>query len=167
MNVTEYRKMLGSFMTGVTVVSTLDEDGAPWGVTANSFTSVSLAPPVVLVCIGKAGRTYPTFAASDGFAVNILAAHQQELATHFAGRTENRFETVEWTRNHGGSPLLMETSGWLDCRVHNRIDAGSHEILMGEVLYFGRNDSTPLGFCHGRFVSPHPLNEILNEMQNV
>ena len=169
MDVADYRKLLGSFMTGVTVVSTLGEDGAPYrrgGVTANSFTSVSLDPPVVLVCIGKAGLSYPAFAASDGFAVNILTARQQDPATRFAGRTGNRFETVKWTRNHGGSPLLTETSGWLDCRVRDRIDTGSHEILLGEVLRFGRNENTPpihpVGFCHGRFVSPQPLKEMRN-----
>ena len=113
---------------------------------------MSLDPPVVLVCTGKAGRSYPAFA------VNILTARQQDPATRFAGRTGNRFETVKWTRNHGGSPLLTETSGW--------IDAGSHEILLGEVLHFGRNENTPhihpVGFCHGRFVSPRPLKEMRN-----
>lgn len=111
-------------------------------VAGGTFTSVSLDPPVVQVCIGKAGLSYPAFAASDGFAVNILTARQQDPATRFAGRTGNRFETVKWTRNHGGSPLLTETSGWLDCRVRDRIDTGSHEILLGEVLHFGRNENT-------------------------
>ena len=84
MDKSEYRKALGSFMTGVTVVSAFDKGDAPWGVTANSFTSVSLEPAIVLVCIGKAGRTYPTFVEANHFAINILAADQQEFASHFA-----------------------------------------------------------------------------------
>ena len=73
MEKSEYRKALGTFMTGVTIVTSFDEIGEPWGVTANSFTSVSLDPPVILVCLGKQGRAYPTFAASKRFAVNILS----------------------------------------------------------------------------------------------
>lgn len=149
-------------MTGVTVVSTLDDEGAPWGVTANSFTSVSLEPRIILVCLAKAGRTYPAFAASDIFAVNFLAAHQRNIATQFAGQSENRFETVEWTRREAGAPLLSGTAAWLDCAVHKRIDAGSHEILMGEVMHFGQNQHEPLGYCDGRFISQQPLKEMLH-----
>ena len=162
MDIPEYRKTLGCFMTGVTVVSTLDDEGAPWGLTANSFTSVSLEPPIILVCLAKAGRAYPTFVASDIFAVNFLAAHQQNIATHFAGQSEDRFANADWTRREAGAPLLAETAAWLDCAVHKRIDAGSHEILMGEVMQFGQNPHEPLGYCDGRFIGQQPLKEMLH-----
>ena len=93
----DYRRALGSFATGVTIVAAYDADGAPWGLTANSFTSVSLEPPLISVCVAKTGRVFPTLSQSDHFAVNILSAEQKDLALHFASEVENRFTGVEWT----------------------------------------------------------------------
>ena len=150
------RAALGSFITGVTIVTVFDANNEPWGVTANSFTSVSLEPPLVLVCIGKKGRTYPTFAASDRFAVNVLSAGQQGLARHFAGQTENRFTGVDFNSFEDGAPLLHGTAAWFDCRVHDRISAADHEILIGQVGRFNNEAIAPLGYCRGSFVTAHP-----------
>jgi len=156
MNMSDYRTALGSFMTGVTVVAAFDEAGAPWGLTANSFTSVSLDPALILVCVDRKGRTWPTFEASHSFSVNILAAEQEAMARHFAGPDPNRFASVPWTREEGGAPLLHDTAAWLDCRVSERIPAGDHVILLGEVARFGHAPRTPLGYCRGSFVEAHP-----------
>lgn len=152
-----YRKALGNFLTGVTIVTTLDEEGEPWGVTANAFTSVSLEPPVILVCLSKQGRVYPIISASKRFAVNILSAQQQSLAVHFAGPTENRFTNIPWTRREAGAPIFPASAAWLDCRVREGIDGGTHGIILGDVLAFERGDSAPLGYCRGEFVLTTPL----------
>ena len=146
-----YRRALGSFATGVTIVSTFDKDGQPWGLTANSFTSVSLEPPVISVCVAKTGRVFPALSASSRFAVNILAAEQQELAMHFASDVENRFDGTPWTANADGAPLLPGASTQLDCIVHGRIDAEDHEILLGLVDSYTHNSGTPLVYCRGSF----------------
>jgi len=152
----QYRQALGAFLTGVTVVTALDEAGEPWGVTANSFTSVSLDPAIILVCLGKQGRAWPAFAAAERFAVNILAANQQALATHFAGRAENRFSGIEWTHRYGAA-ILPRSAAWLDCRMRERIDAADHAMLLGDVLAFDHAPHPPLGYHRGGFVTANPM----------
>ncbi len=149
MELQDYRRTLGSFVTGVTVVTAFDEDGAPWGVTANSFTSVSLEPPVVSICIGKKGRTYPTFSRCTRFGINILAADQRDVALHFAGKAENRFESMPWEALPGGAPLLPGTAAWLDCSIQSRLDAGDHEIMLGRVEQHNHTIHAPLAYCRG------------------
>lgn len=161
------RTALGTFMTGVTIVTVFDSNNEPWGVTANSFTSVSLDPPLVLVCIGKKGRTYPVFSASDQFAVNVLAASQQQLAMHFAGSTQNRFDGIKCNRHEGGAPILDNTAAWFDCRVRNRISEADHEILIGEVVKFAHTEQTPLGYCRGAFVTTQPFKENTRQANHV
>ncbi len=154
MDASDYRRALGSFATGVTIVAAFDGDGAPWGLTANSFCSVSLDPPLVLVCLDRRGRAWPVFAAAERFSVNILAAGQKELAQHFASPAPNRFADVAWTRGQAGAPLLPEISAWLECGTDRQIDAGDHVILLGAVVSYGQSDQTPLGFCRGAFFAP-------------
>ncbi|MDA4848632.1 flavin reductase family protein [Hoeflea poritis] len=151
MDVTNYRRALGSFATGVTVATVFDDMGEPWGVTANSFTSVSLEPPVISVCIARNGRAHPVFAACSRFGINILAADQQALAMHFAGKTENRFTGTPWEAEPHGAPRLPGTAAWLDCTVKSRIDAGDHEILLGLVQRYDHTPHPPLAYCRGRF----------------
>lgn len=156
MDLRDYRRALGSFPTGVTIITAFDADHQPWGLTANSFTSVSLEPPIVSVCIAKAGRVFPTLAGADHFAVNILSAAQQDLALHFASIVENRFTGTEWTAG-SAAPLLDGASAHLECAVHERVDAGDHEILLGCVVHYGRASTPPLVYCRGAFFSaPHP-----------
>ena len=154
---TDYGKDLGNSMTGATLVSTFHTDDTPWGVTANSFTSVSLDPAIILVCICKHGRAHHAFAQSDRFVVIILAADQRDMANLIASQQENRFQTVDWRRGANGAPLIHETAAWLDCSFHNRTDAGSDEIFMGKVLGCDQSQKTPLGYCLGQFVEPKPL----------
>jgi flavin reductase (DIM6/NTAB) family NADH-FMN oxidoreductase RutF len=143
----------GTFLTGVTVVTTREADGAPRGMTANSFTSVSLDPPLVLVCIGRGSSNIDAFQAADHFAVNILGDGQSEVATAFAARGIDRFATVTHRAASTGAPVLEDCLSWFDCTLHQRVDAGDHVILIGRVEDFGTRPSDPLGFCRGRFVN--------------
>ena len=153
----EYCRALGSFATGVTIVTAFDEDRQPRGLTANSFTSVSLTPPVILVCVAKTGRAFPTLSASSHFAVNILAADQQELALHFASVVDNRFDGTSWQPNPGGAPLLTGASAQLECSIHEPIDAKDHEILLRRVKSYTHTSSAPLVYCRGTFfAAPQP-----------
>lgn len=156
MDIRDYRRALGSFPTGVTIVTAYDTDHHPWGLTANSFTSVSLDPPVVSVCIAKSGRVFPTLAMSGHFAVNILSAAQHDLARHFSSSVENRFTDTDWTASLT-APHLPGAAAHLDCIVHDRVDAGDHQILLGRVLHYTHTPVPPLVYCRGTFFSaPEP-----------
>ena len=149
----ELRRAFGTFVTGVTVVTTRDRDGTPRGMTANSFTSVSLDPPLLLVCIGKAASSFPAFAETDCFAVNLLHENQTEVSATFASKSADKFGAVDFDHIHTGAPVLTDSLTWFDCTVHNRVDAGDHLILIGQVHAFATRPATPLGFCRGRYVS--------------
>ncbi len=149
----EFRQALGAFLTGVTVVTTFDEAGAPRGFTANSFTSVSLDPPLVLVCVAKRAGSFPVFAESDGFAVNILSESQLDVARVFATPVDDRFSKVGWENGPAGHPVFAGTAAWLDCHRHNYVDAGDHLIMIGRVAGFSHATHLPLGYSRGNFVS--------------
>ncbi len=148
----DLRNALGTFVTGVTVVTTLDADGQPWGFTANSFTSVSLDPPLVLICIAKSASTLPTFEAATGYAVNILAEGQRDLSGLFASRHDEKFARLSWRPGPAGNPILPDVVAWLDCTMHDKIDAGDHLILIGQVQGFAHNSHNPLGYCRGAYL---------------
>ena len=149
----ELRRALGTFATGVTVVTTIDEDGAPRGFTANSFTSVSLDPPLILVCLAKTAASCPVYQAAGSFAVNILSEDQKEVSAAFASRTADRFASVNWSGRVTGCPVFEGVVAWLDCRMHEVVDAGDHFILIGRIVAYDYTASSPLGFCRGAYVS--------------
>jgi flavin reductase (DIM6/NTAB) family NADH-FMN oxidoreductase RutF len=149
----DLRRAFGTFLTGVTVVTTRDADGIPCGMTANSFTSVSLDPPLVLVCIGKGSSNIRAFEAADKFAVNILCHDQAGVATTFSARGVDRFATVACSEAVTGAPILADCLGWFDCTLHQRVIAGDHLVLIGRVEDLQIDQRPPLGFCRGRFVS--------------
>lgn len=149
----DLRRAFGTFLTGVTVVTTRDETGAPCGMTANSFTSVSLDPPLVLVCIGTGSSNIAAFKAADRFAVNILGHDQTDVATVFSARGVDRFATVAHGEATTGAPVLADCLGWFDCTLHQRVVAGDHVILIGRVEDLQIGQRPPLGFCRGQFVS--------------
>ena len=139
-----YRAVMGRFVTGVTVVTTLDETaratGAaqPFGTTVNSFTSVSLEPPLVLIAIGVGRSIHPVLARTRRFAVNILAEEAQGLSDCFAGAPSaiprSAFCGASWRPSAGGMPLLDEALAWVDCELDRVIEAGDHTIYLGRVL---------------------------------
>ncbi|MDO6461312.1 flavin reductase [Granulosicoccaceae sp. 1_MG-2023] len=151
----ELRNAFGRFLTGVTVISCKDADGHPRGFTANSFTSVSLDPPLLLVCIDKKSASREAFETSAHFAVNILSENQKEVSNIFASRDADKFERVPW-RDDGpsGCPLLYDIVAYFECARENVIEAGDHIILLGRVKNFSHDEITPLGYGHGGYFSP-------------
>lgn len=148
----ELRRAFGCFVTGVTVVTAIDGEGRPRGFTANSFTSVSLDPPLVLVCIARTAGSYPLFSTTPQFAINILSEEQRPLSSRFASKEADKFSGVAWQAGRTGSPLIAATVAWLDCRTERQIDAGDHLILVGRVIDFQHSTQTPLGFCRGNYL---------------
>jgi flavin reductase (DIM6/NTAB) family NADH-FMN oxidoreductase RutF len=153
LDIAEFRKALGAFVTGVTVVTTLSRDGIPRGLTANSFTSVSLQPPLILVCLARTAASHRVFTEAEAFAVSILSKEQRLISSKFASSRSDKFVDVEWHSAVTGSPIIKFSSAWLDCVRHDTIDAGDHTILVGRVEDFGHGPGMPLGYYRGRYVS--------------
>ena len=157
----EFRQALGSFLTGVTIVTTIGPDGEPRGFTANSFTSVSLDPPLVLVCIAKKAFGHPIFSASKSFAVNILSENQKDASGVFASKAADKFASVGWRPGLTGSPAIDGSLAIFDCDLDQLIDAGDHSILIGRVLDFSHSGAQPLGYWRGGYVNPGLSQEAL------
>ena len=147
------RRTLGGFVTGVTVVTARGSDGAAFGFTANSFTAVSLAPPLVLVCVGDAVQGVETFRTCGRFAISILSDSQRALSRSFADDAPNLFPATDWRDGPHGSPILRDGLGWLECAAERRIDAGDHMILVGRVLAHECSDRRPLVYYRGGYAS--------------
>jgi flavin reductase (DIM6/NTAB) family NADH-FMN oxidoreductase RutF len=147
------RHAFGAFTTGVTVVTTLGEGEIPWGFTANSFTSVSLEPPLLLVCIAKTSGSFKAFVETGHFAVNVLASGQRETAMTFAAGGRDKFRSLDWRGEASGAPVLAGCVAWFDCAVEERIEAGDHVILLGRVLSFGETGEAPLAYGRGHYLS--------------
>jgi len=148
------RDAFGAFVTGVTVVTTCDKGGRPIGFTANSFTSVSLDPPLLLVCLAKSSFNYATMTEAAHFAVNILSQEQRDVSLTFARPVADRFATVEWERGEYGSPILAQVSAWFECALQEVIDAGDHVILLGRIVAFANSALTGLGYARGSYFQP-------------
>ena len=157
----EFRRALGSFLTGVTIVTTIDETGDPRGFTANSFTSVSLEPPLVLVCIAKKALGHQAFSTSRGFAINILSEAQKAASGIFASKAPDKFASVAWQPGQTGNPLIEGSVAVFDCGMEQLVDAGDHSILIGRVHAFTYNGAQPLGYCRGAYVTPGLSQEAL------
>ena len=152
-DVRELRTAFGSFMTGVTIVTTKGADGTPRGFTANSFTSVSIEPPLLMVCIGKAAASMEVFARAKGFAVNILAEQQKDISVLFASKRADKFEHAQWRTGPFGNPLIDGSAAWFDCARYQVIDSGDHIILMGHIEAFSYSDANPLGYARGGYIT--------------
>lgn len=150
---TALRAAFSAFLTGVTIVTTRNVDAAPRGFTANSFTSVSLDPPLILFCIAKSSRSLGDFLGASAFAVNILSDKQQQLSARFAAPVEDRFAEVGWDVGPAGSPVLHGVCGWFDCQTRNIVEAGDHHIVIGEVIGFDHNPQEALGYARGGYFS--------------
>jgi flavin reductase (DIM6/NTAB) family NADH-FMN oxidoreductase RutF len=128
------RDALGCFATGVTVVTCLDQTGGPVGLTANSFTALSLDPPLLLVCVAKAAASAGPLGQADHFAVNVLQTEQQPASITFSTRVEDRFGCTPWSEGEHGAPVLMDSLSVFECRRHAVYEGGDHFILVGEVV---------------------------------
>ena len=145
------RRALGCFVTGVTVVTTRDADGAPLGFTASSFTSVSLDPPLVLVCVGHEVERLEVYRRCSEFAINVLGDPQQALSARFATEHPDRFAGVRWREGAHGVPILEGCIAALECAPWRRIEAGDHMILIGRVLRCEGSSDRPLAYWRGRY----------------
>jgi len=146
-----FRDCLGKFATGVTVVTCTDAAGTPCGITANSFSSVSLEPPLILWNIAKVSNSLRAFLDAECFAVNVLAAEQKAVSTHFARSDHTLFDDVEYDLSDSGVPLLPGTLATFECRTHQVHDSGDHYIIIGEVTAFSAGDGDPLLFFGGAY----------------
>jgi 3-hydroxy-9,10-secoandrosta-1,3,5(10)-triene-9,17-dione monooxygenase reductase component len=147
----EFRKALGAFATGVTIITTRAADGALLGLTANSFNSVSLNPPLVLWSLAQNALSLPVFKAVGHWAVHILAADQEELSARFARRGLDKFAGLDVESGAGGVPLLRGCTARFECRSAFQYEGGDHTIFVGEVLKFERSERAPLVFHGGRY----------------
>ena len=148
-----FRQVLGHFCSGVAVVTGLDA-GEPVGLTVQSFTSLSLDPPLVLFCPAKSSTSWARMRAGDGFCVNVLEESQEALCRTFASRGGDKFVGVGWSPAPGtGSPVLAGALAWVDYTLDVEHDGGDHTIVVGRVLDLGlrEHDSTPLLFFRGGF----------------
>jgi 3-hydroxy-9,10-secoandrosta-1,3,5(10)-triene-9,17-dione monooxygenase reductase component len=147
----EFRRALGTFATGVTIITTRAEDGKPLGLTCNSFNSVSLNPPLVLWSLESKAMSLPVFRAAPYWAVHVLAANQEDLSARFARRGEDKFSGLDVDEGVGGIPLLKGCTARFQCRTASQYEGGDHVIFIGEVLSFDRSDASPLVFHGGRY----------------
>ncbi len=147
----DFRNALGTFATGVTIVTAMSAEGRPYGITCNSFASVSLNPPLVLWSLGLFSQGMPIFQNASHFAVNVLDASQQALAMQFARSSGDKFANVSWIPGLGNAPVLSGVVANFQCRTVNRYYGGDHVIFLGavEAYAYGRND--PLLFARGGF----------------
>lgn len=150
-----FRKAMGSYPTGVTVVTAYNEDNEPMGLTVNSFASVSLDPLLILWSIDKRVSSYDAFLKVDHFSVNILASNQGDLCNLFASRVPDRFSQCDWEKSELALPVLKDTLATLQCKVYNKVEAGDHTIMIGEVLDIQNSDKEPLLY-HKRTLGPIP-----------
>jgi flavin reductase (DIM6/NTAB) family NADH-FMN oxidoreductase RutF len=152
----DFRNALGTYATGVTIITAADADKKPYGLTCNSFASVSLNPPLVLWSLVLYSSSLSIFQNASHFAVNVLGASQQALANRFAKSSDDKFVGVKWTPGLGNAPLLVETVANFQCRSVNRYYGGDHVIFLGAVEGYSYNRKEPLLFArgsYGRFVA--------------
>ena len=154
----EFRASLGMFATGVTIVTARTPAGVLVGLTANSFNSVSLNPPLVLWSLAQAASSMAAFSTGSHYAINILAADQKALAERFASRREDRWTDVAFTEGACGAPLLDGAVATFECFNRSRYEEGDHVIFVGEVERCSHRDgASPLLYHGGKFYTEHPL----------
>jgi flavin reductase (DIM6/NTAB) family NADH-FMN oxidoreductase RutF len=147
----EFRRVLSHFAAGVTIVTTVGNDGKPYGLTATAFTSVSLEPPLVLVCIDRRAESHPHFHHSGVFAVNFLAAEHEDLSRRFALSGGDKFDGLALRDGLTGAPLLAGALASLECRTVHTIEAGDHTIFVGQVEGAAARDGEPLLYHRGAY----------------
>jgi flavin reductase (DIM6/NTAB) family NADH-FMN oxidoreductase RutF len=152
----DFRNALGTYATGVTIITAAGADGKPYGITCNSFASVSLNPPLVLWSLVIFSSSLSVFQNASHFTVNVLGASQQALANKFAKSSDDKFADVEWTPGLGNAPILADSVANFQCRAANRYYGGDHVIFLGAVEAYSYNRKEPLLFArgdYGRFIA--------------
>lgn len=145
------REVMRAYPTGVTIVAGRDADGVPYGLTVTSFTSVSLDPPLVLVCIGHESTWHARLVSAPAFTVNVLSSDQREIAERFASEpSRGRFDELGWSPAASGAPIIDGSAAWLECSTHEVVRGGDHSILVGRVERTAVSDRPALLFHRGR-----------------
>lgn len=152
-----FKKIMGEYPTGVTIVTTMNAQGIPVGLTVNSFASVSLDPLIVLWSIDKKVSSLSAFMEAEKFVVHTLATDQIDACWAFAGKEADRFSKVNWKVSENGLPVITDSLGILECKTIQQIDAGDHIILLGEVIEIKKEDKNPLLY-YNRNIAPIPAN---------
>jgi 3-hydroxy-9,10-secoandrosta-1,3,5(10)-triene-9,17-dione monooxygenase reductase component len=147
----ELRRVMGHFATGVTVITTKDQDGAPQGLTANAFMSLSLNPPLILISVDKGATCYACFAPQNGFTVNFLSDDQEEISRRFATKGIDKFAGLQWQEGTNGAAILDGVLGYVECKVTQCYDGGDHTIVLGEILNVSATGERPLLFFKGKY----------------
>ena len=147
----DYRNALGSFATGVTVVTTVDAGGRRYAMTVNSFAAVSLAPPLVLWSVSRESPSARAFQTATHFAINVLAADQVALSRHFARSSDDKFAGIAILPGFAGLPLIAGAAAVFQCRTETLYPGGDHEVILGRVEQYDYSDGEPLVFCRGRY----------------
>jgi flavin reductase (DIM6/NTAB) family NADH-FMN oxidoreductase RutF len=147
----ELRRVMGFFATGVTVVTTRDGEGRPYGMTANAVSSVSLDPPLLLVCVDKKAESHPHFLDSKRFVVNILAEDQEAVSRRFAVSGGDKFTGIEFHSGRLQTPVLAGALGHIECRIVETFEGGDHVIHLGEVEHAAWREGRPLLFFRGKY----------------
>jgi len=148
----EFRATMGNFATGITVVTTVDEQGEPYGVTATSFNSLSLDPPLVQWSLRNTAWSFPIFTQNALFAVNILGADQEAISRRFASPGVDRFKHLDVSTGLGGLPLIGGAMAWIECAVEDTLPGGDHTIMVGRVLRVRTFAKAPLIHWRGDYL---------------
>ena len=147
----DYRTALGRFATGVAIATTCDLDGRPAGLTINSFSSVSLSPPIVLWSLSNTSSKFAAFQQSSHFCIHVLQKDQLHLALHFARHAEDKFQNTKWDVGLGGAPKIAGALAYFECRNTVQHSGGDHTIFLGEVEAYAHHQGEPLLFHRGAF----------------
>jgi flavin reductase (DIM6/NTAB) family NADH-FMN oxidoreductase RutF len=147
----ELRRVMGHFATGVTIITTVSKSGQLFGLTANSVTSVSLEPPLLLISVDKKADSYPCFEESKVFTVNILSDSQEALSRKFAVSGGNKFEGVAYHMGANGVPIILGAVSYIECRVYATYDGGDHTLYLGEIQQGETHEGKPLLFYRGGY----------------
>jgi flavin reductase (DIM6/NTAB) family NADH-FMN oxidoreductase RutF len=148
-----FRSVLGRFATGVVAITAIDrETSKPTGLAANSFTSVSMDPPLVAFCVAHTSSTWPTLRLADRLCVNILSESQLEVCRQLSAKGGDKFAAIDWTTAPGGSPVISEALAWIECTVESEYPAGDHMIVVARVHHFDKHhEGEPLLFYRGAY----------------
>jgi flavin reductase (DIM6/NTAB) family NADH-FMN oxidoreductase RutF len=147
----ELRRVMGQFATGVTIITTRSSDGTPYGLTANAFTSLSLDPPLCLVCVDRKAESFAHFYDSRVFTVNVLTREQEELSNRFAKSGGDKFTGVATVPGHHGAPLIAGALAHLECLITDTLEGGDHVIHVGRIEHVDVSPGDPLLFFQGRY----------------
>lgn len=150
-NESQFRQAMAQFATGVAIVTCANSEGSPVAMTVNSFTSVSVDPPLVLWCVNRTILPFPAFHDAANFAIHVLHAGQQDISNHFAVDREDKFSGIAHAHGIGGVPILKDFLALYECETHTRFDAGDHVVIVGRLLACELREGDPLVFHAGGY----------------